>query len=1260
MSVTLWIDNHDGLGFVDYSKFWTDVVGFTSARKNEPVLFDLNLFPVDDQPGWVTPTRGAYIKVEDANFLARDVGITDGVIYTGYLTDDPNPALLGSKGGQTVWGYQAKATSDDYLLNLRYCPIKVYVNKTHGEILRDLAEMLVPTASPVVLDYAGIQSGGTELLYQVDPRKKWGEIAQQFAEVDGYVYFAMEGCVFYQPEESPWSASPFVQNAHLEVSLDDPRFLAANLRLDKKSTTIVNDVTVVGLDEPRSPVRECFLSDGYKGEHRLRKVPYGVTEQVFLTEDFTSDSINATTWLEEDDPNLDYIQATQGALNIVGGSGVYGGAYLISRKGIELWGLIETRDGELYFPPSPSGQGFLGGLYTSAVPLPADLWAGWQVNATNAANIILTPYGPAGAIGSGIVLKATDHNYILRKQILVDRLPAMTARRAPYPAGLVDPYFRDIPTAGGVVIAYSVEDIDWTDPSSVVKTTRVVATYQADITPATPQIALYSPISSLDLHSVLNFVEVKRPSQVYVTVDGVPIRVGSYLDGGRCAIVEEGEQAKLAWYAVPGATGTIDSYYQGMLDDQPMHYYRFNGADATSIDEGPLAVSLTKVGTVDSLAGGVPDEPTDGAISFSGAGRYDATAAMRVGMGTGLVGDVQTVQAFTIECLVNTANADNRTPIFDCRNGTLGVALYLMSGTPKLQLLPGSGAAHTLAASQVVNSGTWRHVAFTVSGVVGSALSAKVYIDGLLDAFVGDFGWFSGWSTALYLPGSFGYSLMALEPGDLANVYGACGLDEFAIYAGELSSSQIAEHAKRGKQEMPAVTVPPQGAEIAVAYRERAKARARVQSPLSIADEAQKFGDDGLRQRIVGESDVTPPPRTSEECLEVARAILADSSPGWVGSYTVVALEHSPTELVLMPRPGDRVQVVFDVAGDPVDIAMPITNVSAVFEGVGAYSYALEFGDVNRLDIVTRELYRLRKSSLLEAKLDDITIFEDDTVEGVYPPTDLPDPAVVSITETSVTVTFGASLPAGVSGVEIRRSDSGWGSDGFLSRTASATMGLTRAEEDQTWYFKSYIDGTPRRFAERAALVRVTYPLANTIILSGIDGDISSTRCRVRVPYPKATSFAGIQVRFTSASGQIVYEGDGVNTRKRMSTLTCLIEDGRFVVDVPNPLALTSMTFWLCAYNLRNAYGPGTTAIIDTIATEMVWDPITGTWVLVGPGGTGMGVPTSMPSQRFLGRNSAGTGGVEILTCDTAKTMLKIPTIIYLGGSRFHAVRMPE
>lgn len=1169
MSQRLYIDLHDGQGFRDYTAFWYDVGSFVSDKKNEPRLWDFRLVPVPGQtdPAWVQPGRGAYVKYVDTRFISRDSGVAAGILYTGYITDSPDIVSLGSRNGTEFVGLEFKCTSDEYLLNLRPCPVRTYVNKTRGEILRDLAQAAyAPSVLP--LDVTGIQNGGTENLYQTDAVKSWTDVAREFAEADGYAVFAMSGRVFYRPTTSPWTAGNTARE--LSVSTSDPRYSPDNRSLSKVSNAIVNDVTVVGEDEPRGRVEERWISDGYSGDYRLRYVPFGVNEFILLNDDLT-ETLDAGVW-QEVDAVQDYIQVFDGALNVTGGTGAYGGAYLMSRKGVEIAGVIETRDGEVYFPPTPSGEALLGAFCNGTVPNTSTIWCGWKIDMTPVSTPggtldgYLQAYGPSGVISTGIYLNKT-HHYILRKQISAPPLPAITPRTSS--DGTV--FTKAADDSGNISITWTVEDIDPTDPGNVKKSTSVVAqlTVSAE---SQPRFLLYSPISSKNVHLVMNTVQVRKPPQITVALDGTRLlQVGSFLDGGRCAIVEENDSAKLAWYSVSGAKA-LGSYYDGVLNENPSYYWRLNGADATTLDEGYNSAHATKAGTVTTAPSLIEGEPGNSAVTFAGAGRYTTQAAVSINM------------AFSIECLLSTSSSATKNPVVDGRVSTTdGVMLFLRSGKPALRIELGSPTE--IVANTAINDGLKHHIMVTHDAVAinDAGATTNIYIDGVLDKSATQ-QFRTGLSVETQIL-EFARSRIAIDGGDAANVYGAFTLDELAIYPYALTPDQVTDHANRRRQAIADVaTIPPQGTEVSVAYHRRDKSRARLQSPGSISTESALFGDDGVRRKLLTTSDVTPAPRTSEECLQVARAYLDDNqSEQWAGSYTFETTSSGASRLEVYPRPGDPVRVMFSAGSLSVDQTLEVTNVTSEIVGVDAYAFTLEFGPVNRFDRIQRDLLLKRRSSLTDAAIETITVFEDDTVETSYPP---PDPTVdvTAIGDTTCSISMGASLPTGVTGYEVRRTDSGWGEQGYISRSTLLSRTLDRGEHDKIWYVKAYDGSTPAIYSERSAAVRVDYPLANAIALVGLTGDINSQRVRLVIPYPTERYFAGVQIRETNGSGKILYEGDGVNVRRRSPGLDMILENGSFFMEMPNPSSATSKTFWVASYNLRNSMGPASTVMIDTPA----------------------------------------------------------------------------
>jgi hypothetical protein len=536
---TLYLDNRDGAGTRDFTKFFDNPTQFFRHEKNLLAIFEFDVVDPGGVPGFVVPQRGAHVRFEDSRWLSRDAGVPDGVVFTGYVVDPPDPVFLGVADGAERWMYHLKVTSDDYLANTKALRARTFINKSRGFILKELLRDLFPAGSGVFpFDVTGIHDGGIERIFQVDTSKKWSEVAAQFAAIDGYVYRCLDGHLFYQPQQLPISSDPL---SSIYVDKGDPRFDPSNFDVTRVGTDVANDVTVFGLEEPSNIVRETFVSDGYQGTFPLSTTPYGITELTLVEDDFTDGDVNSAVW-QHADADTPFIQPFEGSLNVIGGPGVdTGQVYLRSRKGVELSGFIDTRDGEIFFPPGATGRGVIGGLYTEDTPRESNIWTGWYIDLT--ASTIQAMNG-ASKIGSFALNKS--HHYILRRHIQIDStfrsLNQYVAKTSygTYSLGAEPP-----PANGRVT--WFIEEINDDDPANVVKTTTMVAD---QIVLNVPSYVLYAPIVPYDCHLVMNFVSVAKPSQIGVTVNGSPIVVGNYIDGGRCKATVDGGHAQLNWYGV--------------------------------------------------------------------------------------------------------------------------------------------------------------------------------------------------------------------------------------------------------------------------------------------------------------------------------------------------------------------------------------------------------------------------------------------------------------------------------------------------------------------------------------------------------------------------------------------------------------------------------------------------------------------------------------------------------------------------------------
>lgn len=541
---SLTIDISDGFGPREYLSSLYNVDQSFSHTKNMPALFTFSLVQASGDTSFVAPKRGAHVVYFDGRFEARDRKATSGILFSGWITNEPQPTFLGLNRNQLtgeVWSYRCECTSEDFIANIKSLPPTIYINKTRGYILRDLltqlftipvpnklADGIVPVIVPFPFDLSGIKDGGVEQIYQVDTSKKFSDVAKEMGDADGYAYRFIDGRVFYAPQSLPVRSDSDPRYA-LVIDHKDPRFVPGNLNLKRVASPITNDLTVIGNNEGTTLVHESFISDGYQGFIPLAYPPFGVAETMLLTDDFTADTIDDTLWTVG--PGDIYLEPFQGSLNILGGlGGTNRDTYIISKKAIELCGILDIRDGEVFFPPSPSGSGFIGGLHATAVPTDFGIVSGWLVEADTKQ---IWAIADGAKVPGGVLPIDTNMSYVLRRHITVDRpvrqynafSQHLHATSASY-GGIVAP-------PATATITYTADQVDSSDVNNVI-TTRAIVAYAVVQDP--PAFVLYAPILNSNLHAVMNFVSIFKPIQVEVLLGGVQAQVGNFLDGGVCTI----------------------------------------------------------------------------------------------------------------------------------------------------------------------------------------------------------------------------------------------------------------------------------------------------------------------------------------------------------------------------------------------------------------------------------------------------------------------------------------------------------------------------------------------------------------------------------------------------------------------------------------------------------------------------------------------------------------------------------------------------
>lgn len=383
----LTIDNLQGNGPKDYTAALDGTVSPKIERKlNKPAKLRLSL--VASSPTFEVPSVGARVTL----------GKTNGSdVFTGYLTESPHFEYLGWGEAGPVYRYNLVAESDEVLLDQKALPNRPpFVGRSAGDALRQLAEDLLPGW----FDTSGVQDVDTLTSYAVNPQRQFSYHAAEIALAVRGSYRAMNGALILEPAGA--SSYSLVER--------DETFSPAGLTLVSPNM-LVNDVTVIGLEEPQDYVRNYFVGDGLSLRFYLSQNPFAQSRRALVDEKYAGAALDPTVWAM-DDPTAAVSVAAQ-TLQVDGGTGQDGQTTVIFVEQIELGGALELQHGDVSF--SGASQGVLGGLYGGAISEGGCL-AGFQVTPSGGGSRIKAlingePAGPAIATQAGHRYVLTTHLY---------------------------------------------------------------------------------------------------------------------------------------------------------------------------------------------------------------------------------------------------------------------------------------------------------------------------------------------------------------------------------------------------------------------------------------------------------------------------------------------------------------------------------------------------------------------------------------------------------------------------------------------------------------------------------------------------------------------------------------------------------------------------------------------------------------------------------------------------------------------------------
>ncbi|MFZ1929076.1 MAG: hypothetical protein WAU50_08075 [Candidatus Sulfotelmatobacter sp.] len=557
----LTIDNLQGQGAQDY----TGAVDWTKPPKverkgNQPAELQFSL--VGNSPGFVIPVVGARVAL----------GKTNGSdVFTGYVVAAPEYEYLGWGEQGPVYRYNLAAQSDEILLDQKALPNRSpFVVRSAGNALRQLAQDLLPGE----FDTSEVQDVDTLASYAVNPQKNFSFHAAEIALACRGSFRCINGALILAP----------VGTNTYSLDESDANFSPAGLWLNSPNL-LVNDVTVIGLDEPQAYVRDYFAGDGESLTFYLSQTPFAQTKPALIDEEYLGPGLDPTTWAVNDPSSA--ISVTAQTLQVAGGSGVDGRTTVSFVEQIELGGALELQHGDVSF--TAASQGVLGGLYAGTISV-AGCLAGFQITPSGAGSTIQALISGSGT--GPIVATTAGHQYFFTTYLYSMEVyrAGETYHSSSHPAGSG---WGGAAVTADVRFVLEVQDIDPSNPATLMAPATVL--YDGVISGA-PGFCSYALVNATNMqcsiaytyvaHIPLPEVRTALPDANYVTQ-----LVGAAADGGQCTL---------------SSSGTLNFYVQFLpvLNQLIVASYRGSGRAVAQVENEASVATLQK-GADDGTRGSV-------------------------------------------------------------------------------------------------------------------------------------------------------------------------------------------------------------------------------------------------------------------------------------------------------------------------------------------------------------------------------------------------------------------------------------------------------------------------------------------------------------------------------------------------------------------------------------------------------------------------------------------------------------------------------
>lgn len=533
----LTIDNLQGQGPQDYTSALDGTNLPRVERKlNQPAELQFSL--VANSPGFVVPVKGARVTL----------GKTNGSeVFTGYLTAAPQYEYLGWREQGPVYRYNLVAQSDEVLLDQKALPNRSpFVGRSAGNALRQLAQNVLPGG----FDTTALQDVDTLAVYAVNPQKAFSFHAAEIAVSARASFRAMNGVLILAP----------VGATTYTLDESDANFSPEGLGLNSPSL-LVNELTMIGQDEPQAYVRDYFVGDGLSLKFYLSQKPFAQAKPALIDEEYLDPVLDPTTWVVND-PSAAVSVIAQ-TLQIAGGTGVDGQTTATFIEQVELGGALDLQHGDVSF--TAASQGVLGGLYAGPVSAEGCL-AGFQIAPSGSSSTIQALIN--GSVTGPVMATTPGHQYFFTTYLYSMEVyrSGETYHSSLHPAGSG---WGGAAVAANVRLVLEVQDIDPSNPATLVAPATVL---YDDVIVNAQGYCTYALVNAAKMQCSIAYTYAGHVSaaEVRTALQTAPLEyapfvtqlVGALSDGAECEITSDPSLDFYPQY-VPALNQLIVASYRG-------------------------------------------------------------------------------------------------------------------------------------------------------------------------------------------------------------------------------------------------------------------------------------------------------------------------------------------------------------------------------------------------------------------------------------------------------------------------------------------------------------------------------------------------------------------------------------------------------------------------------------------------------------------------------------------------------------------------